>query len=105
MLFIAAAQRPQAMVMRDCPIPIDVAFLDDSGRVVALHAMQPEPPRGETETWRDYEGRLQVYESRVPAGFAVETAGGRLGELGVKVGDRLVFETRALLARVRKAGV
>ena len=45
MLFVNSVPRSQAMVMRDCPIAIDVAFLDLGGRVVAIHSMQPEPPR------------------------------------------------------------
>ena len=31
MLFVFPAPRPLAMVMRDCPVPIDVAFLDAAG--------------------------------------------------------------------------
>ena len=33
------------MVMRDCRVAIDVAFLDGAGRVVAIHEMPVEPPR------------------------------------------------------------
>ena len=44
MLFVNTVERPQAMVMRDCAIPIDVAFLDFSGEVVAIHEMRPELP-------------------------------------------------------------
>jgi uncharacterized membrane protein (UPF0127 family) len=101
MLFVNARAQHQAMVMRDCPIPIDVAFLDDTGLVVAIHSMQPEPPRGAAEAVGQYERRLPTYPSGVPVGFAVETAGGRLGELGLRVGDRMVFESRALLERAR----
>ena len=42
MLFVNTAESPQAMVMRDCAIPIDVAFLDFSGAVVAIHEMRPD---------------------------------------------------------------
>ena len=89
------------MVMRDCPISLDVAFLDGSGRVVALHAMKVEPPRGRDELASAYEARLPVYDSGIPAQFAVEVAGGRLRELGLQVGDRLVFDTDHLLSRAR----
>jgi len=101
MFFVFRAPRPLAMVMRDCPAPIDVAFLDAGGRVVALHAMPPEPPRSAGESEMQYERRLPEYPSGAPAQFAVELAGGRLAQLGVGVGTRLVFDAAALTARAR----
>jgi uncharacterized membrane protein (UPF0127 family) len=89
------------MVMRDCPAPIDVAFLDAQGRVVALHSMPAEPPRRPDESPFDYERRLPAYPSRAPAQFAIELAGGRLAQLGVGVGAQLAFDTQALAARAR----
>ncbi len=101
MLFVHRSPQPLAMVMRDCPEPIDVAFLDGEGRVLALHAMRVEPPRAPDEGRAEYEARLPVYPSRRPAVFAVEVAGGSLGALGVRVGDRFFFETDAIRARAR----
>lgn len=100
MLFVNPEVQPQAMVMRDCPIPIDVAFLDEGGRVVAMHTMQPEPGRRSGESAADYEARLPVYPSGEPAAFAVETASGRLEDLGVQLGDAFVFDTQGLRKRV-----
>jgi uncharacterized membrane protein (UPF0127 family) len=45
MLFVYPRARPRAMVMRRCPVPIDAAFVDGEGRVVAIRAMEVEPPR------------------------------------------------------------
>jgi len=87
MLFVFPQTRPLAFVMRDCPIPIDVAFLDAQGRVINVHTMQPEPPRAPGESALDYEARLHPYPSALPAHFALEVAGGRLAELGVRSGD------------------
>jgi hypothetical protein len=101
MFFVFPSPRPLAMVMRDCPEPIDVAFLDGEGRVVALHGMHPEPPRRAGESAMQYERRLPAYPSGVPAQFAVEVAGGRLAQLGVRVATRLVFDAAALAARAR----
>ncbi len=101
MLFVFPDSAPRAMVMRDCLVPIDVAFLDPSGRVVAVHAMPVEPPRGPEESRFFYERRLPTYPSRLPAQFAIETAGGRLAELGVSVGDRVQLDARALAGRAR----
>jgi uncharacterized membrane protein (UPF0127 family) len=102
MLFVNTVERPQAMVMRDCAIPIDVAFLDFSGEVVAIHRMRPELPQRPDESQREYESRLRVYGSDAPAGFAIETAGGRLGEVGLEVGDRVVFDIASTLDLARQ---
>jgi hypothetical protein len=99
MLFAFRSPALRSMVMRDCPEPIDVAFLDSQGRVVALHTMPPEPPRRPGESALQYERRLPEYPSGSPAQFAVEVAGGRLAQLGVQMGSRLVFDTAALARR------
>jgi uncharacterized membrane protein (UPF0127 family) len=103
MLFVSTSEGPQAMVMRDCAIPIDVAFLDFSGEVVTIHAMRPELPRRPGESPREYESRLSVYRSDAPAGFAIETAGGRLDEVGLQVGDRVAFDIASTLEFARRA--
>lgn len=101
MLFVFPSAERRAFVMRDCPSPIDIAFLDASGRVVALHHMTPDPPRAEGETDMQYEYRLTQYPSRFPAQFAVETAGGRLSDVGLKEGDVVRFDAEALKRRAR----
>ncbi len=101
MLFVFPDSSPLGFVMRDCPIPLDVAFLDESGRIVALHAMQPEPPRAPDESPLAYERRLPIYPSGRPARFAIETAGGRLAELGARVGELAVFDAETLAGRAR----
>jgi uncharacterized membrane protein (UPF0127 family) len=101
MLFVFPQAAQLSFVMRDCPIPIDVAFLDGGGRVVAIHEMQPEAPRGEDEGFWEYENRLRRYSSRFAAQFVVETAGGRLKEVGLEVGDLVPIDTKALKKRVR----
>jgi len=102
MLFVDPVERPQAMVMRDCPMPIDVAFLDASGEVVAIYEMRPELPRRPGESRSEYESRLRVYGSGVPAKFAIETAGGRLSEVGLQEGDRVVFDIAQVQALARQ---
>lgn len=89
MLFVFPYPRATAFVMRDCPIAIDIAFLDADGRVLAIHEMQSETPRGERESSSAYESRLRQYPSGLPALFAIETAGGRLRALGVRGGDKI----------------
>lgn len=102
MLFVHTVEGPRAMVMRDCAIPIDVAFLDSAGEVVAIHEMRPELPHRPGESQSAYESRLRVYRSGAPAGFAIETAGGRLDEVGLRVGDHVVFDIARTLDLARR---
>jgi uncharacterized membrane protein (UPF0127 family) len=101
MLFVLPRPEPFTMVMRDCSAPIDVAFLDAEARVVAVYQMKPEPPRRPGETPFEYERRLRPYASRVPVQFAIETAGGRLREVGLQVGHQLSIDAAALARRAR----
>jgi uncharacterized membrane protein (UPF0127 family) len=101
MIFAFTASRPLHFVMRDCPIPIDVAFLSETGTVLSWHAMVPEEPQREGEDAMAYELRLKRYGSGFPARFAVEVAGGTLGELGLKIGDQIEFDVAGLKARAR----
>lgn len=101
MIFVFPSASIIQFVMRDCLIPIDVAFLDASGRVVSMHEMQPEPPRHPGESAMAYERRLKNYPSRFPAQFAVETAGGRLRAVGLEVGQRVEFDLERLKNMVK----
>jgi uncharacterized membrane protein (UPF0127 family) len=101
MLFVLTRPQPMSMVMRDCSNAIDVAFIDAMGRVVAIHEMPPELPRRSGESSFQYEQRLPEYPSGAPVSFALETAGGRLAELGLRVGDRLHFPAQALISRAQ----
>lgn len=96
MIFVFTNPQPLAFVMRDCLAPIDIAFLDAAGRVVSMHEMPIEAPRRPNESPAEYEQRLTQYPSRFPAQFAVETARGRLKEVGVKVGDKLELDAASL---------
>ena len=101
MIFGFPRDAVRSFLMRDCPIPIDLAFLDGSGRVVALHAMPPEAPRRPDETALMYELRLPTYSSRFPVRWAVEFAGGTFRELGLEEGDVVSFDPESLKGRVR----
>jgi uncharacterized membrane protein (UPF0127 family) len=101
MVFIFPYASVLQFVMRDCPVAIDVAFLDDLGRVMTIHEMQPEAPQRVDETQFAYESRLRKYSSRFPTRIAVEVAGGTLRKLGVKEGDRIEFDLAGLKPHVQ----
>ncbi len=99
MLFVFPDSAQRYFVMRDCPIPIDIAFLDPSARVTAVHEMQPEDPQGENESDAAYEFRLRRYHSRFDAQFVIELRGGRMRELGLEAGDKVELDADGLKAR------
>ena len=82
----------QQFYMADCVIDIDIAYVDDSGRIAKMYTMPKEPPRGEDETLDQYIARLPLYSSRVAVRYAVELRAGTLRTLGVKEGDRIEMD-------------
>ncbi|MBN1554490.1 MAG: DUF192 domain-containing protein [Phycisphaerae bacterium] len=81
MLFVYPREQKLSFCMRGCDIPIDIAFLDRNLRVVNLYEMTVETDRV---------GRA-MYDSHVPAMYALEVPGGALRRAGVRVGDRAEF--------------
>ncbi len=89
MAFFFTRARQQSFVMRRCPIPIDIVYVDGSGRVVSHHAMVPEEPQGENESDAAYERRLRRYPSRFAVPIVLEFAGGTIERLGIEEGDQI----------------
>ncbi len=105
MLFVFPPRGVQThgFVMRDCPAPIDIIYLDASGRIVAMHKMVPEPPRTDAEkvltqlprypAWsasnEAYEKRLRQYSSGFPSQYVIELAGNTLDSLNLKAGQKI----------------
>jgi uncharacterized membrane protein (UPF0127 family) len=82
MLFVYDEPQILTFCMRDCHIPLDIAFLDAERRVVQMYTMSVEPDRRGTTP----------YGSKVPAMYALEVPAGSLKRGGVKVGDQARFE-------------
>ncbi len=102
--------RASAFVMRDCPVDIDIIFLDRSARIIAMHAMKAEPPRTEDEKQLDstgtnpkYEARLKKYPSAFPTQYVIELKGGTLAELNppLKTGQKIKLDETGLKKRAR----
>ncbi|MCR9216916.1 MAG: DUF192 domain-containing protein [bacterium] len=90
--FPASRNGVQRFYMAGCLVDIDIAYVDDSGRVTKMYTMPKEPPRGEDETLDEYIARLPLYSSGVPVRYAVELKAGTLRRLGVKEGDRIEMD-------------
>jgi uncharacterized protein len=98
MLFVFPAEPPYptelGFWMKNCLVPIDLLFLDPSGKVVVIHEMEPPLPGVP-----DHE--LPAYRSGAPAQFAIELKGGRAAELGVAIGDVIELRFAELLQMAR----
>lgn len=92
MLFVFQYAEVQEFVMRQCLVPIDIAFVDAKGKVVATHEMQVEP-------YDTPEGKLKRYSSGKPAVMAVELKSGTLDKLGIKPGDTIELPYQDLKRR------
>lgn len=108
MLFVFPDRRDPSLggfVMRDCPIPIDILYVDKGGRIVSTFEMVPEAPRDPSKgegTAKDpnnipYNSRLKQYTSRYPYYFVIELREGSLKKLNVKEGDMVEFDREGLL--------
>jgi uncharacterized protein len=74
MLFIFPEAAPQAFWMKNTKIPLDILFIDDTGRIVRLHARTT--PYSEDSLPSD-----------APVRFVLEVPGGWSADNGVKEGD------------------
>ncbi|MFQ5679558.1 MAG: DUF192 domain-containing protein [Gemmatimonadota bacterium] len=77
MLFVYESERVLGFWMKNTHIPLDIAFIDRTGRIVDIQQMEAM-----TET---------THSSRAPAMYALEMALGWFAEHGVGVGDRVEF--------------
>lgn len=73
MLFVFDAPKPLAFWMKDTYVPLSIAFIDATGRILNIDDMAPR-----TE-W--------THESRGPALFALEMKKGWFAQNGVAAGD------------------
>lgn len=77
MLFVYARSGLRTFWMKDTWIPLSIAFLDESGKILNIEIMSPD----QTE---------QRYRSSQPALYALEVSQGWFGSRGIKAGDRVV---------------
>ena len=75
MLFVYESEGRHAMWMKNTLIPLSVAFIDRSGRIINIEDMQPQ-----TE---------DVHGARASAAFSLETNQGWFKRRGIKAGDRV----------------
>ena len=78
MLFIYPVARRHSMWMKNTFIPLDMLFIDGSGRVVSI-------------VERTIPGSLEVVSPTVPALAVLELNGGTVSRLRIAVGDKVLY--------------
>ncbi len=76
MLFVFAQSEPLAFWMKNCFIPLSIAYIDAKGVIVNIVDMKPQDE--------------STYPSGAPAMFALEMKQGWFKERGIVIGDKLV---------------
>jgi len=106
MIFIYKRAKPQSFWMKNCLIDIDILYLDSRGRIVSMHQMKKEPPRGQHETMFDYDRRLKRYPSGRSSQFIIELKPGSIDRLKLKVGQTIELDLpklRQIVVRQERA--
>jgi uncharacterized membrane protein (UPF0127 family) len=97
MLFIyPEPQSELGFWMKNCPIDIDILYVDHAGRVVSTYRMQEAPARRPGESESDYDDRLPRYPSKRPAQFAIELKAGTIERLKIKPGHEIEMDVTRL---------
>ncbi|MFA9461053.1 DUF192 domain-containing protein [Thiohalorhabdus methylotrophus] len=91
MLFVWRRSGSRTFWMKNTPLPLSVAFLDDRGRILNIEAMAPLRED-------------RHYRSRGAARFALEANRGWFRRHGVEPGDRCRFRIPAGLLPARERG-
>lgn len=85
MLFVFEREQPLNFWMKDTLIPLSIAFIDSSGRIVDIQDMQPL----DTTSHRSAE----------PARYALEVNQGFFSDNGIEVGNKVILPAAILPER------
>lgn len=88
MAFFFPKSSPYRFWMKDTPIPLDMLFVDEQGRIVYIATAKPLS--------------LEPIGPARPVNVVIEIAGGRAAREGISVGDKVSYDTDSdprLLAR------
>ena len=77
MLFVYPEERTLSFWMRNTRIPLDIAFIDQAGRIVDIQQMAPQSD--------------EQHRSAEPAMYALEMRQGWFADHGIEVGATVVF--------------
>jgi len=84
MLFRFSSDSKDSFYMRNTPMPLSIAFVDSSGKLVSTADMSP---------CEDRDG-CALYNAAAPYRIAIEVPQGRLGRLGIEPGATVTDDAR-----------
>jgi uncharacterized membrane protein (UPF0127 family) len=84
MIFVFDHEQHLSFWMKDTIIPLDIAYLDSDGTVVATHTMAP------------LDERPGQYPSGAPAQYAIEANAQLFRRIGLGAGDRVEIPSSLL---------
>lgn len=84
MLFIYNSEGIYPFWMKDTLIPLDMLWLDSSGKIVSIHTAQPEP------NVPDFQ--LKNYSNTTPAQYVLEINALQAQKLNLQVGDIITIK-------------
>ena len=93
LLFIFPRTQLQSFWMKNCIMDIDLAYIDDDGKIVDIHRMKALP--------KGFTGQPPRYPSSTEVRYVLEMADGWFEAHGVKVGDTVEGYTGPAGVRVR----
>jgi uncharacterized membrane protein (UPF0127 family) len=82
MLFVFGDEDDRSFYMKDCHVPLDIAFISAGLRIVNIRTMTVEP---DPQVPRIY------YLSERPAQYVLEVPAGELARAGADIGDRVIL--------------
>jgi len=82
MLFVFPNIGQHGIWMRDMKFPLDIVWLDETGKVI--HVVEKAPVQEEGE-------ELLVYQSELPAKYVLEVTAGMAKSAGIEVGDTITL--------------
>lgn len=79
MIFVYSSENIYPFWMKNTLIPLDMIWLDKSGKIVTYHHAVPEPKTPVTQ--------LKIYKNSTPAQYILEINSNDFEKLNLKIGD------------------
>ena len=84
MVFVYASEAKWPFWMKDTLIPLDIVWIDHTGRVTDVQTMKPHPGVPDDQ--------LKIYTPRAPAMHAIEMAEGAAAKIGLAINSQVSLQ-------------